>query len=229
MSVTTRAFVPLLLALPLAACNNANTSAQRVDWTLPEPTPEMTEAWGNVPAVPNYARTYLYIPAMLESTDPFLIAVSGAGHLEHSMVWMIKVVVSAANECQYCLSQAVIMARAGGRAEDDIVKLQTDIDATTLTDKEKALLRLALTLTQNPAAVAPDVEAARAAGWTDEQLAQTIHVAAAWNYTNRFVAAFGVQRDWLHPFDADAQFPIRTAGTEAERQYLINFLSGGGE
>jgi len=71
------------------------------------------------------------------------------------------------------------------------------------------------------------VDAAREAGWNDPQIAQAIHVAAAWNYTNRFALAFGVQPDWLHPYDVDATVPIRTAGTLAEREFLINFLTGG--
>jgi len=218
--------VLVLLVTSLVVCD---ATAQIPKWDLPAPTDDLASGWSTAPSVPNYTRTYLYIPEMLPVADPLLIAVSSAGHLEPGMVWMIKVVVSARNYCQYCLSQAVIMAQHSGFSEDDVCVVQTNIEETSLSERIKALLRLASEITESPHTVGPYVDASREAGWEDPQIAQAIHVASAWNYTNRFALAFGVEPDWLHPYDPRATVPIRTAGTEAERKFLIEFLSSGGE
>lgn len=209
-----------------ASATEAAVTTPAPEWDLPEAPSDVMSAWGDVPYVPHYARTYLYLPEMLPHADPLLIAVSSAEHLEPSKVWMIKVVVSATNNCRYCLCQAVIMANETGYSQEAVFTVQTDIDSADLPPKDKALLSLAKTLTVTPAAVGPAVEAARAAGWSEPQIAQSIFVAAAWNFTNRFANGFGLPGDWLHPYAPDAAIPMRTCGSEEERKVVIDFLSG---
>lgn len=105
----------------------------------------------------------------------------------------IALAVSAANRCGYCIAAHSARLRALG-AGDAIVEalkanpLQADVGA-----RSREILRLALKMTQSPAAIEDeDLEALRRQGLTDEQIFEAVAVAAHFNGLNRFLDAFGV-------------------------------------
>jgi uncharacterized peroxidase-related enzyme len=70
-----------------------------------------------------------------------------------------------------------------------------DYKQAQITDKERALLDYVWKLSRSPGEMAQaDIEALRAAGWTDPQIVATVHVTAFFAYMNRVAEAFGLTR-----------------------------------
>ena len=68
-----------------------------------------------------------------------------------------------------------------------------DAARSTLDDRHKALFRLIDKVNDDsPAMTRRDLDAARSAGWTDEELFFAITVCALFNFYNRWIDAAGV-------------------------------------
>ena len=69
-----------------------------------------------------------------------------------------------------------------------------DSSDEVISDKDRALLDLAHILTLRPAEVGdPDVDRARSAGWTDDQIAEAVYVISLFAFYNRVAHAFGLE------------------------------------
>ncbi|HEX7086823.1 MAG TPA: hypothetical protein VF198_10700 [Vicinamibacterales bacterium] len=68
-----------------------------------------------------------------------------------------------------------------------------DVETSGLDDRHKALFRFIDKVNhQSPSITAADLDAIRAAGWTDEELYFAITVCALFNFYNRWIDASGV-------------------------------------
>ena len=68
-----------------------------------------------------------------------------------------------------------------------------DLESSGLDDRYKALFRFVDKVNHESPSIAPaDLDAARAAGWTDEALYFAITVCALFNFYNRWIDASGV-------------------------------------
>ena len=68
-----------------------------------------------------------------------------------------------------------------------------DLETSSLDEKHKVLFRLVDTVNHDSPRMSPEsFAAARAAGWTDEQLYFAITVTALFNFYNRWIDATGV-------------------------------------
>ena len=68
-----------------------------------------------------------------------------------------------------------------------------ELDAAPVEPGERALLELVRTLTLAPASVTDDeVSRARAAGWSDAQIAEAVYITALFAFFNRVADAFGL-------------------------------------
>jgi alkylhydroperoxidase family enzyme len=69
----------------------------------------------------------------------------------------------------------------------------SDLEASPLEEKDKAMLRFVAKLTRDlPAFTAADVVCVRAAGWDDEAIYFAITTCALFNFYNRWITATGV-------------------------------------
>ena len=69
-----------------------------------------------------------------------------------------------------------------------------DLDAAGLDDKHRLLLEFAGTITRHAYRVTDEqVEALRQAGWSDEQVAEAVDIAALFNLFVRLADAFGIE------------------------------------
>ncbi|MGK3202050.1 carboxymuconolactone decarboxylase family protein [Amycolatopsis sp. MEPSY49] len=102
---------------------------------------------------------------------------------------LIAAVVSSGNECRFCHgSHAAAAAETleGGRAVVDATC--AGVDDAPVSDKLKALLRIALATRETGRAVTAElITAARAEGATDVELHDTVLIAAAFCMYNRYV------------------------------------------
>ena len=100
----------------------------------------------------------------------------------------IAALVSTRNECQFC-SMSHTAAAVHTVGDRDVVRAAIDDpDTAPVTDKMRALLAIAGKVQRSGLEVtAEDIAAARAAGANDEDIHDTVLVAAAFSMFNRYV------------------------------------------
>jgi len=106
---------------------------------------------------------------------------------------LIAAYVSYLNECEFCHLSHTAAANAhlgdDGKTVSCIIE---NIDSATVSDKMKALLKIASKVQQSGKLVTKeDIEAAKAKGATDEEIHDTVLIAAAFCMFNRYVDGLG--------------------------------------
>lgn len=107
---------------------------------------------------------------------------------------LISAFVSATNQCAYCADSHAFSFRVhGGDADTLNAVLARNLDSQAITPEQRTMLQFAKKITETSEAIRPaDMEAMRVAGWTDLQIAETIHITALFSSFNRVVNAFGL-------------------------------------
>lgn len=131
---------------------------------------------------------------------------------------LIAAYVSGLNECRFCCSSHSAFAAAQLDAGMTLVdQVRADLESAPVSDKLRALLRIAGAVQQDGRKVTTDmVETARAAGATDLEIHDTVLIAAAFCMYNRYVDGLGT----LAP-DAPERYAA-AAERIVERGYLAD-------
>jgi alkylhydroperoxidase family enzyme len=95
-----------------------------------------------------------------------------------------------------------------GASDELILALQVDLAEADVSDKERALLLLAETLTLSPHEAGEEVVAALEAGWSHREAADAIFLVSYFNMKTRIANAFVLPPDEFHPFDPEAGVPM---------------------
>jgi uncharacterized peroxidase-related enzyme len=116
------------------------------------------------------------------------------GALDRQHKEMLSAFVSAQNRCAYCAdSHGFFFRMRGGSPEALDAVMACDLDSSAITAEQCALLGFARKVTEDSRNITPaDIEALRSAGWSDLQIAETIHVTALFASFNRIANAFGL-------------------------------------
>lgn len=145
--------------------------------------------------IPNVARNFALTPEhflrWFRYYD-FLMRNEDQSHLTRKEREMIAVVVSSANECEYCLAShsAYLREITGDPVLPDV--LAANYRRAHLTPREHALLEFAHQITVDSAVMSSaDVQMLRAIGLSDEAIFEAAQVAAMFNFTNRIANAMG--------------------------------------
>ena len=99
---------------------------------------------------------------------------------------------------------------------------RADLDSAKLDDGERALLEFVRLLTETPSRTSDrDVESLRQAGWTDQQIAETVYVTGLFAFFNRVADVFGLEDPKYgeqtkdgRTFDPQATFDPQTKGED---------------
>ena len=144
--------------------------------------PNIFRALGRRPAE---LRAFLdYHDALMDSDD-------GLSKAERELV---VVATSGANDCPYCVVAHGAILRI--RAKDPFLADHVAIHprGAALPPRQRAIVDLALTLAQDPAAFgAPQVDAARAAGLTDDEIWDVGAITALFAASNRLAHLFALR------------------------------------
>lgn len=69
-----------------------------------------------------------------------------------------------------------------------------DLDAAQVSEAERTLLRFVAVVTRHAYRTTDeDIEGLRAAGWTDQQIAECVYITALFAFFNRVADAFGLE------------------------------------
>ena len=156
----------------------------------------------------------------LETAQPMSELAQILLHDEHSLSRaereLIATYVSSQNDCFYCQhAHGAIASHHLGGDDETVLAVKRDFEAAPVSDKLKALLRIAGKVQQGGKNVlSEDIQRAQAEGATDLEIHDTVLIAAAFCMYNRYVDGLAT---WA-PQDTDSYKP-RAAGV-AEAGYL---------
>lgn len=145
--------------------------------------------------IPDGLRLYGVSPPLLNTFVGNVTYFRGGTSLSPVLTTMIRYLVSSKSDCQFCIdmnegflaSMEVPLEQA--RASRD------DLEKAPLEDREKLLLRLATRSVEPEEEVAAEeVEAARAAGWSDREIFDAVVQAASNRAFNHVLRTFRVEQ-----------------------------------
>lgn len=167
---------------------------------------EFRKSFGR-PQVPGILQCFATHPPLLAhmmGLAKSMLFVDGSLGRKHKE--MISTFVSASNDCAYCADSHAFAFRVQGGTKHALdAVLACDLKSAAITAEERTLLQLADKVTHDSHSItSADIEATRVAGWTDLQIAETIHVAALFAAFNRVVNAFGLpSQEHLRMFEEE--------------------------
>jgi uncharacterized peroxidase-related enzyme len=145
--------------------------------------------------LPGIVKCFATNPAVLKSmidlAAEFLFI---DGHLSRRQKEMIATLVSAENGCPYCANSHGNALLAQGGSTEVLCALQTGaVDSNCFVEAERVLMRFALKVNSDSRSVTrAEVEKVMQAGWTEPQLAETVHFVALFAAFNRIANSFGL-------------------------------------
>jgi uncharacterized peroxidase-related enzyme len=143
--------------------------------------------------VPNMMRTMAHSPAALDGYLAFSGALSH-GVLDAKAREQIALAVGQSNSCDYCVAAHTAIGKMVGLNADEITGARSNRSAD---DKRAAILTLASRINQTRGNVTDaDINAARSAGVTDAEIAETVANVALNIYTNYFNHIAATQIDF---------------------------------
>jgi uncharacterized peroxidase-related enzyme len=145
--------------------------------------------------VPNVLRTMALRPQHLLGWWAYYDELMrGESTLSKAQREMIAVVVSAQNRCHYCLVSHSAALRKLTEDPPLVEQLATNYRYADVSDEERAMLDYAVKVTvDSSSCTEADVDALRAAGWSDPDILDIAQVAAMFNFTNRLASGLGWQ------------------------------------
>ncbi len=131
--------------------------------------------------------------AMADHLELYDTLLFGRSDLRRAEREAIAVVVSAENDCTYCV-QHHGEALAAYWDDDRVEQMSTDYTALNdLDEKLRAACDVAATLTRSPDAMTEaDVERLRNVGWSDRSILDIVLITAYFNFVNRIATGLGV-------------------------------------
>jgi uncharacterized peroxidase-related enzyme len=144
--------------------------------------------------VSNILKVHSLRPAALRHhLDLYMGLMFGPGGLSRCEREMIAVVVSRANQCEYCVAHHREALARYRRDENELNLICQDHRAAALSSRERSLLDYAEQLTKSPAqATAEMIERMRTTGLGDADILLTNLIVAYFNFVNRIAMGLGV-------------------------------------
>jgi uncharacterized peroxidase-related enzyme len=132
--------------------------------------------------------------AMEAHMDLYRAVMFGRSGLSREEREMIAVVVSAANQCEYCVRHHAAALDAYWRDKARVEQFAADFRGMGLSDRLHSILEYADTLTRAPDSVTEShVQAMREQGLADEEVLAVTLIVAYFNFVNRIAQGLGVE------------------------------------
>ena len=142
------------------------------------------------PGLPGIRALLTYRPETARPLNDLVdVLLRGPHTLSQGERELIATYVSSQNECTYCQSiHGAVAARQLGGAEDLVDQVKRDVERAPISEKMKALLRIAgKTAESGRSVTADDIARARQHGATDLEIHDTVLIAGVFCLCNRYV------------------------------------------
>lgn len=172
------------------------TDANDADGELAELYAELIEKRGKVS---NILKVHsLHPESMSDHLDLYMTIMFGKSGLSRAEREAIAVVVSANNDCEYCVSHHLEALKRYIKDDETLNLLATADGLETLEPRLSNIVRHAEKLTDVPSAMTEsDLGELRAVGLSDRDILDLTLITAYFNFVNRIALGLGVE------FDAD--------------------------
>lgn len=128
--------------------------------------------------------------------DLYMTLLFGKSPLKRYQREMIAVVVSAANECEYCQLHHGEALNHYWKDEKKITNLRENYKDMNLSDADMILCDLAWDLTEAPSEITqPKIQKLKDAGFSDRAILDATLIISYFNFVNRIVMGLGVESD----------------------------------
>lgn len=156
---------------------------------------QIERAWGHVPAA---IQVFSANPALLRHQWEYYGSIMQHPRLSMPLTACIRMLVSQAGNCDYCIDMnAAMLMNLAGWTADEVAAARADFRDSPLGAEDKALLGLVLKATRDSKSVtAHDLEAARAAGWSDGDILDAVNHGARMVAGDIVINGFKVERDF---------------------------------
>ena len=143
----------------------------------------------------NILKIHSLLPMTIEThLNLYLSIMFDKSGLRRSDRELIAVVVSAANDCEYCVNHHAEALLSYWKDETKVSQASKDFRSLDLNQKQFAMLEFAEKLTKFPGNMeAADIEKLRENGLTDEEILSISLVTNYFNFVNRNANALGVE------------------------------------
>ncbi len=132
-------------------------------------------------------------PALVHHLDLYMGLLFGPGRLTRGQRELLAVVVSRANDCEYCVQHHREALSRYLRDGDLLDAVCRDYRQAALDANSRRLADYAEKLTRTPAAVGPDdLQSLRESGFCDEDILLCNLIVAYFNFVNRIALGLGV-------------------------------------
>jgi uncharacterized peroxidase-related enzyme len=152
------------------------------------------------PRVPGILQCFATHPPLLEHMMGLAKSMLfSEGALGRRTKEMIATFVSSKNNCGYCAdSHGYFLRMHGGSVDLLTAAMACDLHTGAMEAADTDLLSFVAKVTDAAESVTPDdIALLRSSGWTDLQIAETIHLTALFACFNRVVSAFGLESQGL--------------------------------
>jgi len=134
--------------------------------------------------------------AMLTHMDLYLQLMFGNSGLRREIRELIGVVVSATNNCRYCVNHHAEALNFYWKDQSRIDKLLQDFDSLDFSEDTQALLNYAIKLTLYPQSVdEDDVLTLSEVGFSEDDILNINLIVSYFNFVNRIALGLGVEVD----------------------------------
>ncbi len=135
--------------------------------------------------------------SMQQHLDLYMTLMFGSSKLKRYQREMIAVVVSSANNCDYCLTHHSAALNLFWKDDGKIVQLQDDFNKVNLSQEDHLICQLAVDLTKNPGNDGRDeqINMLKEAGFDDGTILDITLIISYFNFVNRMVLGLGVSLD----------------------------------
>ena len=147
--------------------------------------------------VPNLFRTYAVHPPLLEANWNKVKAVMMQGSLSAKVKQTIAVLVSKDNACKYCVAAHRGALKSIGISDEELKRIEEDIEKADFSAKEKALIDFARKANRDPLRIPDaDFENLRKTGATDAEIIEALGVMEGFTSFNKFLDSLQVDIDF---------------------------------
>lgn len=135
----------------------------------------------------------LHPEAMVSHTQLYMDLLFGSSNLRRAEREALATVISATNECTYCVRHHAEALNAYWKDKVRVDRLIDDY-RTVEDDRLCAMLEYGVKLTRDPASVTEaDVEALREAGFSDRDILDINLITSYFNFVNRIAEGLGIE------------------------------------
>jgi uncharacterized peroxidase-related enzyme len=156
---------------------------------------QIQNAWGHVPTA---IQVFSANPFLLRHQWEYYGSVMQHPTLSMPLTTCIRMLVSQAGNCDYCIDMnAGMLINVAGWTPEQVAATRANFHDSPLSSAEKMLLGLVLKATRDSSSVsALDLQAARAAGWSDGDILDAVNHGARMVAGDIIINGFKVERDF---------------------------------